>query len=58
MLRQDLNLGDDLAGDNCGERRVFSIKKFSKAIEVGEGSVRPFQLHRLRQLWNAGVPQV
>lgn len=45
MLRQDLHLADDLAGHDRGKRGMFSIKKFSETVEIGKGSVRPFQLH-------------
>jgi hypothetical protein len=37
---------------------MLVVEKFNEAIEVGESLVRPFELHLLRQLRNAGVPQV
>jgi len=52
-----LHLADDFASHDRGERRMFSLEKFSKTVEIGESSVRPFDIHRLRQFRNAGEPQ-
>src|SRR5882724_5685279 len=52
------HLVDNFSGDNRGKRRVLPVKKSCKSIEGGESLVRPFELHRLRQFRNAGVPHV
>jgi hypothetical protein len=58
MFRQHLHLADDFTGHDASKRWMLSVKKFNETVNIGKSSIRPLQLHRFRQLRNAGVPHV
>ena len=58
VLGQHLGLFNDFTRHYRSERGVLPVEKYRKTVEIGESRVRPFELRRLRQLRNAGVPQV
>jgi len=58
MVRENLSFRKNFGRDSLCEMWMAIFEEGCKAIKVGQRRSRPFNLHRLSQGLNAGVPHV